>query len=484
MFYTSTRGGGEPLSAAEAILQGLAVDGGLLVPETFPLYFPVDLAEKPYQQLAMEIFSLYLTDFTSREIEQVVNGAYQLIAFPDGPAPCSFLENGPTILELWHGPTSAFKDMALQVLPRLMSVARKKAGIQQEIVILVATSGDTGKAALEGFKDVDGIRIIVFYPAGGVSSIPELQMVTTGGKNTAVVGVDGNFDDCQNGVKAIFSGEPFARFSSANSINWGRLLPQIVYYFYAYGQMVNQGRISMGQPIDICVPTGNFGNILAGCYAQRMGLPVGRFICASNENNVLTEALRDGLYDCRRPFYRTDSPSMDILVSSNFERFLYLCSGNDPVYTAQLFAQLKEDGFYQVAQNVRAAWNDRMTADWADQKETAAAIFNVWQQYHYLLDPHTAVAYAVSEKMSSSSPGCPRLIVSTASPYKFPGYVLQSLGKDINGVDEMDLPRLLHQCSGIPIPPNIGELEALPIRHKLRCKVAQMPWMVRQILAS
>ncbi len=386
MRYFSTRGKAEPLRAAAAILQGLAPDGGLYVPESFPSFCPDDLAQLSYAELARKIFALYLDDFTAAEIDEVVDGAYAAASFPAGPAVCTPLSRSE-ILELWHGPTSAFKDLALQALPRFMSVARRKEQREREIVILVATSGDTGKAALEGFKDVPGIRIIVFYPAGGVSRIQELQMVTTGGSNTHVIGVKGNFDDCQTGVKAIFAAaekDPGAAdFSSANSINWGRLMPQIVYYYYAYGQMVAQGRISCGQPITVCVPTGNFGDILAGVYAERMGLPIRDFICASNENDVLTEALGEGFYNSDRPFFRTASPSMDILISSNFERFIYLCSGNDSEYTAGVFRELQETKHYHIAERVRQAWQGKMLGVCATQQEAAAAIRRTWEQDHY-----------------------------------------------------------------------------------------------------
>ncbi len=482
MKYYSTRGGVEPLSSAEAILQGLAADGGLFVPESFPAFFPKDLVNLSYQDLARKVFSLYLTDFTPEQIDEVVDGAYSKTAFPDGPAPCTSVGDNMEVLELWHGPTSAFKDLALQALPRLMSVSRRITGMNGEIVILVATSGDTGKAALEGFKDVDGIKIIVFYPYGGVSRIQELQMNTTTGNNTYVVGVNGNFDDCQTGVKKIFSGEQFACFSSANSINWGRLLPQIVYYFYAYGQMEKKGKIQHGEPIDICVPTGNFGDILAGVYAEKMGLPVGQFICASNINNVLTEALNEGHYNSKRPFFKTTSPSMDILVSSNFERFIYHSAGNDGAYTAKVFGQLKADGEYQIKETVRQNWQGKMAAAYSDQKEADAAIAEAWERDHYLIDPHTSVGWAVAKKVPRSAEGRQLLLVSTASAYKFPASVLTALGKDISAVDEMELPGMLKSLTGMPIPANLADLPKMEIRHNRQTEIAAMPQTVKDIL--
>ena len=380
------------------------------------------------------------------------------------------------ILELWHGPTSAFKDMALQVLPRLLVKSLAKTGGNKEIIILVATSGDTGTAALEGFRDVSHTQITVFYPKEGVSAIQELQMNTTAGNNTCVIGVQGNFDDCQNGVKMIFGDKDLAAkmaaqgkyFSSANSINWGRLLPQIVYYFYGYGQLVAKQRIAFGEEIDIAVPTGNFGDILAGWYAMKMGLPVHQFICASNCNNVLTDALEKGVYDRRRPFHKTISPSMDILISSNFERFIFDISGNDSEYTAAVFEQLRDEGVFTISDSLREKFAAKMRGGYADEDSCKAAIKRVFERYDYLLDPHSAVAYQVAEQLRDDDAPV-LLLVSTASPYKFPAAVLDALGKLPQDKGELELPAYLNQLSGMPIPPNLAILGELPIRHQQVC---------------
>ncbi|MEG1996884.1 MAG: threonine synthase, partial [Clostridiales bacterium] len=434
MEYLSTRGGSK-VSAATAIEEGLAPDGGLYVPERFPVYPIAGIANKSYVEIAAGIFALFLQDFSPEHMAQLAVDAY-LSAFPKEVAPCVMVGD-KTILELWHGPTSAFKDMALQVLPRFMTMINDNENNEKELVILVATSGDTGKAALEGFKDVPGTKIIVFYPKGGVSAIQELQMRTTDGNNTYVVGVDGNFDDCQSGVKTLFSDAELnvmlstngKQFSSANSINWGRLLPQIVYYYYAYGRMCKNGTVEAGAPIDIAVPTGNFGNILAAWYAWKMGLPVHMLICASNENDVLTSVIKTGVYDRRRPLYKTTSPSMDILVSSNFERFVLDLSGGNVVLTAKLFQELQTVGNFCLDQSLLSKLQEVLSGDTADSKEAAATIKQVYQQFNYVLDPHTAVGYAVAKKYQAAKGSeYPLLLVSTASPYKFPQAVLAALG--------------------------------------------------------
>ena len=480
MEYISTRGKAAAVSAAEAIVQGIAEDGGLFVPASIPVYFPADLAKLDYRSLAKAIFTLYLTDFTAEEIAQIVDEAYSSASFPNGAVGTVSLDN-TEILELWHGPTSAFKDMALQVLPRLLVKSLAKTGGNKEIIILVATSGDTGTAALEGFRDVPHTQITVFYPKEGVSAIQELQMNTTAGNNTCVIGVKGNFDDCQNGVKLIFGDKDLAAkmaaqgqyFSSANSINWGRLLPQIVYYFYGYGQLVAKQKINYGEAIDIAVPTGNFGDILAGWYAMKMGLPVHQFICASNCNNVLTDALEDGVYDRRRPFHKTISPSMDILISSNFERFIFDISGNDSQYTAAVFEQLRDEGAFTLKPGLRQAFAGQMRGGYADEDSCKAAIKQVFEQYHYLLDPHSAVAYQVAGQLRDEQAPV-LLLVSTASPYKFPDAVLEALGQLPADKDELALPDYLHQLSGMPIPPNLAALGELPVRHQQVCAKEEM----------
>lgn len=490
MKYISTRGKVQPVESATAIIKGIAEDGGLYVPDSIPAYFPTNLAEMDYNTIANDIFSLYLSDFTAEEIADIVSNSYNENNFPDGVVGTASL--GDTeVLELWHGPTSAFKDMALQALPHLLVKSLAKTGGDREIIILVATSGDTGKAALEGFADVPNTRIIIFYPKDGVSPIQELQMNTTVGKNTSVISIKGNFDDCQSGVKEIFADKALAQemadnnqyFSSANSINWGRLLPQIVYYFYAYGEMVAKNRISYGEEIDIAVPTGNFGNILAAWYAMRMGLPVHKFYCASNRNNVLTEALEKGSYDRNRPFYQTISPSMDILISSNFERFIFDISDNDSEYTAKVFELLQNEGRYLIDDELREKFADKMEGAYSDEDQCQAAIQEVFKAYNYLFDPHTAVGYEAAQKLRGhNEQGYKLLLVSTASPYKFPEAVLESLNALPKDEDELALPGHLAEVSGTDVPKNLATLSGLPILHDQVCEVAEMKKMIRKEL--
>jgi threonine synthase len=490
MRYISTRGKAPAVEAADAIIQGLAADGGLYVPESLPAYFPDNLAKLDYAGLAKQIFSLFLGGFGSREIGNLVKQSYNSANFPEGEV--GLVSLGDTeVLELWHGPTAAFKDMALQALPHLLLKSLTKSGGEKEIVILVATSGDTGKAALEGFRDVPHTKIIVFYPKDGVSQIQELQMNTTGGANTRVIGVNGNFDACQNGVKQIFADQELAAqmaqrgyyFSSANSINWGRLLPQIVYYYYGYGRMVAKKRIALGEPIEIAVPTGNFGNILAGWYARRMGLPVSRFFCASNRNNVLTEVLNEGSYNRLRPFHKTSSPSMDILISSNFERFVFDISGNDSVYTSRAFGQLQREGKFYLEAGLRAKYAGLMTGGYAEEDQCRAAIREAFKTHNYLLDPHTAVGYAVAERLRAASPsGNKLMLVSTASPYKFPAAVLEALGKPRPASDELQLPTLLSKLSGTPVPTSLLGLAELPLRQDKVCEIDEMAETIKNEL--
>lgn len=488
MQYISTRDAGARLvPAAEAIRRGIATDGGLFVPQSFPAYQPTSWNGLDYQQLARDIFCLYLTDFTRAEIAEIVASAYGKATFPAGVAPCVSV-GGVEILELFHGPTLAFKDMALQALPHLLTRSIAKCGGDNEVVILVATSGDTGKAALEGFKDVPGCRIIVFYPAGGVSHIQEKQMLSTGGANTAVVSVEGNFDDCQTGVKRLFGdaelrqrlAEAGQEFSSANSINFGRLLPQIVYYYYGYGQMVEKGVIQPGEKIQVVVPTGNFGNILAACYARNMGLPLARLVCASNENDVLTEVIQSGRYNRKRPFYQTTSPSMDILVSSNFERFLFEMYGRDAAACAADFKALNEAGEFQISPNAVEHWSSFLVAGSANQAGAAAAQGRVFQQHGYVLDPHTAVGWSVWENQASS---LPTLLAATASPYKFPAAVLEALGVTAADKSDEEQLRLLAEISGTAIPPALAELVNLPLRHHRHTSIENMGRTVKQILS-
>lgn len=469
MQYISTRDvNSKPVSAAYAIRRGLAPDGGLYVPESFPAYRPEGWRSKDYRDLARDIFSLYLTDFTMEEIKECAELAYGR-AFPPETAPCVTV-GGVEVLELFHGPTAAFKDIALQALPHLLTRSMKKCGDGMEAVILVATSGDTGKAALEGFKDVPGIKIMVFYPRDGVSEVQKRQMVSTTGSNVSVVSVDGNFDTCQGGVKSLFRDEGLRlhmrdaglEFSSANSINFGRLLPQIVYYYHGYCGMVEKGRISAGEEILITVPSGNFGNILAAYYAKRMGLPVGRLVCASNINDALTEAINSGVYDRRRPFHATTSPSMDILVSSNFERFLFEMYGRDAGGCAADMALLAEEGRFTVPASAREAWSGFMSAGSATEAEVGETIKRVLETRGYLLDPHTAVGWKALEREGASMPP---LLAATASPYKFTEAVLKALGHETADKPESERQQLLAKISGTKVPASLSGIEGRSVLH-------------------
>ena len=492
MDYFSTRGGAERVSSAAAILKGLASDGGLFVPASFPqmpLSAIEELAGLSYEERAVRILRLFLTDYTEKEIEGCVRRAYGQTFDDVRRAPVTSVGD-LEVLELWHGPTSAFKDMALQLLPQLMSTARVKQGEKDTILILVATSGDTGKAALEGFADAEGIRIMVFYPDGGVSPIQRLQMVTQAGDNVRVVAVRGNFDDAQRGVKEIFGDAAMAaelaaahtKLSSANSINWGRLVPQIVYYFSAYADLLAAQKIQAGDTVNFTVPTGNFGNILAGYYAKRMGLPVGKLVCASNENNVLTDFLRRGIYDRRRPFYQTMSPSMDILVSSNLERLLYLSADCDAAKTRELMEALKTSGKYAVTEEMRKATCD-FAGGYATQEEVAARIRSLYEKTGYVIDTHTAVASKVYEDYrKKSGDKTPTVIASTASPFKFSRAVMEAIVGDVSKLDDFAVLELLRDKAGVPFPPAVEEIRHAKIRHNRSCKPADMESMVRSIL--
>ena len=436
MLYVSTRGKTDLVSSAHAITRGLAGDGGLFVPQNIPAMRMVDIKameHKPYTERAIDVLLQYLTDFSEDELRECVNAAYAKDKFGDNPVPLVQVNENTGVLELWHGPTSAFKDMALQLLPHLLTRSMNKTGETNKVVILVATSGDTGKAALEGFADVEGTQIIVFYPSEGVSDIQKRQMITQAGKNVKVFGIEGNFDDAQRGVKEIFGNKAMSdelekkgyTFSSANSINWGRLVPQIVYYFAAYAQLLKAGKVRFGDKVDFCVPTGNFGDILAGYYAKQMGLPVGRLICASNENNVLTDFLTTGTYTAKREFFKTTSPSMDILVSSNLERLLYHVTGSD-AEVAGLMKSLSETGSYTVRPETLTAIQESFGCGWSSEEEVAGEIRARYEQDGYLCDTHTAVAFHVAGRHKRE--GVPMVVLSTASPYKFPRSVLEALG--------------------------------------------------------
>ena len=495
MEYSSTRGNSPHVTAGQAIVQGMVPGGGLFVPTHFPA-FPYTWAEctaMTYQQLATEVFRLYLTDFPFETIQQMVKATYNEEHF-DTPqiAPLVSLVNGLNILELWHGPTAAFKDMALQMLPRFLTYAAEENSGAQETVILVATSGDTGKAALEGFKNVPGVRVIVFYPDGGVSPMQRLQMCTTDGTNTHVVAVRGNFDDCQSAVKAIFNDEALRVklagagkcFSSANSINWGRLLPQIVYYFYAYAQMLKKGAIQEGDAINITVPTGNFGNLLAAYYAKEMGLPVHRLICASNMNHVLADVLADGIYDCRRNFYKTTSPSMDILISSNFERFFYAMALGDTALVKQSFEALAQEGYFTAPVAVLERWQSILSGGYATEEEVKATIRRVFQETGYILDPHTAVAVSVYQAyQQKSGDNTPNIIASTASPFKFCRSVLTALtGEEPAIDDETALLEQLAEVSKRPVHQGLAGLTTKPVLHQQVIEIAAMPQTVLELL--
>lgn len=486
MRYISTRDiSKRPVSAARAIRSGLAPDSGLYVPEYFPEYRPTSWGGVDYRTLAEEIFALYLTDFSAEEIKDCVRNAYA-DNFP--PEVCPLVTVGDTqVMELFHGPTAAFKDMALQALPHLLTRSMDKCG-GGEAVILTATSGDTGKAALEGFRDVPGIRIIVFYPKDGVSSVQELQMTSTAGSNVHVVSVEGNFDTCQQGVKALFADEGLrermtaagVEFSSANSINFGRLLPQIVYYYYAYGRMVEKGAVEAGREIQIAVPSGNFGNLLAAYYAKRMGLPVGRLVCASNVNDVLTEVISDGRYNRMRPFHKTTSPSMDILVSSNFERFLFEMYDRDAAECAADLLALNESGGFAIPDSAHDAWRGFLFAGSAQEDEVSDVIRDVFREYGYLLDPHTAVGWQVLDRQETSLPS---LLVATASPYKFAEAVLAALGHETSGMAEAERQQLLERISNTATPAPLSGIENLPVLHNDHVSKEDMRAAVESILS-
>ena len=474
MDYQSTRNPALRASAAEAVLDGLAPDGGLYsMPTLRGLSFPWrDVLALDTQGMATEILTALLPSFTKEEMRSLVRSAYTGKFETEDLTPTVHVGDD-TVLELFRGPTSAFKDVALSMLPHLMTASKAKCGVDDEILILTATSGDTGKAAMEGFCDVPGTRIIVFYPDGGVSAVQKAQMATQAGENVCVCAVRGNFDDAQTGVKNVFSAVAEGdllrgkgvRLSSANSINIGRLAPQVVYYFRAYANLVNEGKIAAGDKVDFCVPTGNFGDILAGYFAREMGLPVGTLVCASNANNVLTEFLETGRYDKNRPFYKTVSPSMDILVSSNLERLLYLLSG-DAALVKRLMEQLKETGVYQVPDSLLDKLHEVFWQGCCDDDGTKNAIGLVWREYGYLCDTHTAVAWDVAQQYKAARPEHnPVVILSTASPYKFPAAVLEALGHSAKG-DEFDVMEQVRNETGVPIPKNLLGLREREVRHR------------------
>ena len=490
MKYVSTRNANTRIDSAEAIIRGLSNDGGLYMPESIPSLTTAEidsLVGMDYKSRAKLVLSKFLTDYSETELDNCINGAYTEAKFGSHPAPVKKLDDNNYVLELWHGPTCAFKDMALQLMPRLLTTAIAKSGEDKTTVILVATSGDTGKAALEGFCDVEKTKILVFFPQHGVSEVQRKQMTSQAGDNTGVIGLEGNFDDCQTGVKNIFGNSDVAKkladnkmaFSSANSINWGRLVPQIVYYFSAYADMVKSGDIKMGDKVDFVVPTGNFGDILAGYVAKKMGLSVGRLICASNTNKVLTDFIETGVYDRNRDFYTTISPSMDILISSNLERLLFIVSGFDADKTADYMSRLAKDGRYKIDAKLLEDIKAEFDGGFADEDMTIAAIGKSYEKYNYVMDPHTAVAYSVSESIPAQNK---RVILSTASPYKFPASVISGLKGDSNTENEFELFSRLNAMTGVEIPQSLACLENADVRFKDVCEKDEMTKAVYNFL--
>ncbi|HER23517.1 MAG TPA: threonine synthase [Candidatus Atribacteria bacterium] len=491
LYYQSTRGDKKRVLSAEAIIKGIAGDGGLFVPETMP-QIEKDfngLKNTTYKELAFLIIKKFFTDYQEDELKDCINKAYEDKFDNEMIAPlCKKM--GTYFLELYHGPTLAFKDMALSLLPHILKKAAQKLNLNQEIVILTATSGDTGKAALQGFAGVEGIKIIVFFPHKGVSKIQERQMLTQEGENTFVIGIRGNFDDAQKGVKEIFEDPVFNKkieekntlFSSANSINIGRLIPQIVYYFYAYLNMLRRSEIKHGEKVNIAVPTGNFGDILAAYYAKEIGLPIDKLICASNENKVLAEFFETGVYDKRRKMVLTISPSMDILVSSNLERLLWVINEGEGQKVKELMDSLKEKGYYRIDFKTKNKLKD-FYGGFAYQEESRRCIKEIFEKSKYLVDPHTAVAYAVYKQyIAKTGDKTKTVIVATASPFKFTKSVMESIDNRYKKFDDFELIKRMSDLAQIPIPPGIRDIEKKPIRHKTICEKEEMRAKIAEIL--
>ena len=490
--YQSTRGKEAGLTASQAILKGLAEDGGLFMPCFIPKLDKSmkELSEMTYQETAYEVMKLYLTDYTEEELKSCIERAYDSKFDTEEIAPLAKAD-GAYYLELYHGSTIAFKDMALSILPHLMTVAAKKNQVKNKIVILTATSGDTGKAAMAGFADVEGTEIIVFYPKDGVSRVQELQMVTQKGKNTHVAAIHGNFDDAQTGVKRIFGDKEFARkldekgfqLSSANSINIGRLVPQVVYYVYAYAKLLACEEITAGEEINVTVPTGNFGNILAAYLAKQMGVPIKTLICASNENKVLYDFFQTGTYDRNRDFILTSSPSMDILISSNLERLIYLSAGCDAETNAVLMKELGDKGSYTVTNRMKHFMEDFM-GGFAGEEETRAAIKKIYEDTGYLIDPHTGVAACVYDQYKAETKDqAKNIIASTASPYKFSRSVLEAIEGKQEEPDEFRIIDHLAEVSGVPVPQAVEEIRTAPVRHSTECDGDKMKEAVESFLS-
>lgn len=497
MNYRSTRNSALKVTSAHAITKGLSEEGGLFVPESIPQFSKDEIlamCDKSYADRAYDIFSRLLTDFTPEEVRHCVDSAYNDKNFDtNNIAEISHLLTGTYVLELWHGPTCAFKDMALQILPYLLTTSAKKTVDGKEIAILVATSGDTGKAALEGFKDVDGTSITVFYPEDGVSRMQKRQMTTQEGKNVHVCAIKGNFDDCQNGVKAIFTDDSIADrlaannvlLSSANSINWGRLAPQIVYYVSTYVELVKNKEIEFGEKINVVVPTGNFGNILAAYYAKLMGIPVNKLICASNSNNVLTDFINTGVYDRNRQFFTTVSPSMDILISSNLERLLYHLSGDNDTLINEWFGKLKTDGRYEISPDVKSKVSELFYAGCCNDSETKETIKDTFEKYSYLLDTHTAVAVKVYEDYRENTGDTTKTVIaSTANPYKFSGAVYEAVGGSIDTDDEFEIIERLEKMTNTKMPAPLAATKDKEIRFTGSVEKQEMPGVVLDFLKS
>ena len=491
LFYRSTRDDSVKVTASQAILKGLASDGGLFVPDSIPALDKSleELSKMSYKEVAYEVMKLMLDDFTEEELKDCINKAYDEKFDTDVIAPLVKAE-GAYYLELFHGSTIAFKDMALSILPHLLTTSARKNNVENEIVILTATSGDTGKAALAGFADVEGTKIIVFYPKNGVSPIQEKQMVTQKGDNTYVLGIHGNFDDAQTGVKKIFGDKELEKvmneagyqFSSANSINIGRLVPQIVYYVYAYARMLADGEIESGEKINVVVPTGNFGNILAAFYAKNMGLPINKLICASNENKVLYDFFVTGTYDRNRDFVLTTSPSMDILISSNLERLIYRIAGNSAVKNAELMQSLKDNGKYESTEDMKAQLAD-FYGNYATEAEDAATIKKLYDNTGYIIDTHTAVAATVYNKYKADTQDNTKTVIaSTASPYKFTRSVMNAIDSKYDTMSDFELVDELSKLSGVKVPQAIEEIRTAPVLHDTVCDADKMCAEVKKIL--
>lgn len=491
VLYKSTRSNSAPVTASQAILKGLADDGGLFVPNNIPkLDVSIEaLSNMTYQEVAYEVMKLFFTDFTEEELKNCINKAYDKKFDTQVIAPLSEVD-GAYYLELYHGATIAFKDMALSILPHLLTTSARKNNVHNDIVILTATSGDTGKAALAGFADVEGTKIIVFYPKNGVSPIQEKQMLTQKGANTHVVGIHGNFDDAQTGVKNIFGDKELAKeldakgfqFSSANSINIGRLIPQVVYYVYAYATMYAQGKVADGEAINVVVPTGNFGNILAAFYAKNMGLPIGKLICASNDNKVLFDFFKTGVYDRNREFILTSSPSMDILISSNLERLIYRIAGEDSEKNAALMKALSAEGKYEITDDMKAALTD-FEGGYASEADCFAVIKRLYEECGYVLDTHTAVAASVYYQYKDASKDETKTVIaSTASPYKFTRSVMKAIDAKYDAMGDFELVDELCRISGVAVPNAIEEIRTAPIVHNTVCDKTEMEQAVRNFL--